>query len=644
MQKLFVFLCVLFPVFAGVAFQFAHTQRARSRTVLACAVVTGASAILLALGGPCILTAKSLFGMNLNAVVTTLDFALLLVFLYYGWRLRNPLIGLLTLVQIAAAIWLHWFIPRETAGSWEIVADSLSFLMVILVSLVGSVICVYAVGYMRIHEEQHRPAESKQPRFFGIMLAFLGLMNGLVLSNNLEWLCFFWEATTLCSFLLIAHDGTPLAIKNATRALWMNLLGGTAFAIALVMLSRMGYQLSLTSVLFPAALGGQKFMVLLPVALLCFAGFTKAAQMPFQSWLCGAMVAPTPVSALLHSSTMVKAGVYMVLRLAPAYLGTALSPAIAVFGGITFLGGAALAVGQKDAKKVLAYSTILNLGLIVACAGMATPESMAAAIILIVFHAITKGLLFLCTGAIEQRIGSRNIEDMRGLYAVMPRTALLLCLGLVAMMLPPFGMLLGKWMALEAAGGARPMIALVVMLGMGSALTLVFLARWAGIVLMGARPGVAPEPEDQPRSMRVALKSLAWSVVILSVFSPVAYAFFAAPMAEGAFSGGIVSLRNDMGAFITYPLAILLGLGAWLAWKRAARSQEKDAAMPPYMSGILTTVDGKPGFLGPMLIKDKAQSANYYLHRIFGEGRLTPICNTASIALLLVMSMAAGTF
>ncbi len=178
--------------------------------------------------------------------------------------------------------------------------------------------------------------------------------------------------------------------------------------------------------------------------LICFAGFTKAAQVPFQSWLLGAMVAPTPVSALLHSSTMVKAGVYVVLRMAPAYAGSFVSDGVALCGAFTFLACAALAIGQSNGKKILAYSTISNLGLIIACAGINTPAATAAAIFLIIFHAVSKALLFLCVGTIEQRIGSRDIEDMRGLAARMPQTAWITITGILTMLLPPFGVLMAS--------------------------------------------------------------------------------------------------------------------------------------------------------------------------------------------------------
>ena len=130
--------------------------------------------------------------------------------------------------------------------------------------------------------------------------------------------------------------------------------------------------------------------LLIPLALLCLAGFTKSAQVPFQSWLLGAMVAPTPVSALLHSSTMVKAGVFVVVRFAPAFAGTFFSQCLTIVGAFTFLVTIALALGQRNGKKILAYSTISNLGLIIACAGINTPTALAAGILLILFHAISK--------------------------------------------------------------------------------------------------------------------------------------------------------------------------------------------------------------------------------------------------------------
>ena len=179
--------------------------------------------------------------------------------------------------------------------------------------------------------------------------------------------------TTLCSYLLIGYTQTPEARTNALRALVMNLAGGLAFALAIAC-----FYNEFRSVELQALIGSRSAFALLPAALLCFAGMTKAAQCPFSSWLLGAMVAPTPVSALLHSSTMVKAGVYLVLRMAPLISGTTVGILVATVGGVTFLVGSLGAIAKQEAKRVLAYSTVANLGLVVLCGGIGTYSAVWA--------------------------------------------------------------------------------------------------------------------------------------------------------------------------------------------------------------------------------------------------------------------------
>jgi ech hydrogenase subunit A len=343
------------------------------------------------------------------------------VVLCVGLKRKNQIIIWLTLAQIVGLVWFEFFVLKDHGHTPAFFADNLSLVMVLIISIIGSLIAVYGIGYMKVHEEHLHLTKSKQPGFFFFIVLFLGAMNGLVLANNMLWMYFFWECTTLCSFMLIGHDNTEIARKNAERALWMNVLGGTAFLFGVILLHKTTGTLSLQDIL---ARGSQFAVagsaILAPMFLLVFAGMTKSAQVPFQSWLCGAMVAPTPVSALLHSSTMVRPASTSSWRLAPLYAGTHFSSFVALFGAFCFLVTAGLAVGQSNGKKVLAYSTISNLALIIACAGINTPAAITAAILLIIFHAISKALLFLCVGAIEQKIGSRDIEAMRGLHAVMP--------------------------------------------------------------------------------------------------------------------------------------------------------------------------------------------------------------------------------
>ncbi|HAF18080.1 MAG TPA: hypothetical protein DCG84_07075 [Peptococcaceae bacterium] len=267
--------------------------------------------------------------------------------------------------------------------------------------------------------------------------------------------------------------------------------------------------LSLSNII---ASGGTEVFLLLPVALMCFTGMIKAAQMPFQNWLLGAMVAPTPVSALLHSSTMVKAGVYLVIRLAPAF-NPVLGMIVAVCGAFTFFAASVLAISQTTGKRVLAYSTIANLGLIIACAGLRTELAIAAAMLLIIFHAISKGLLFMCAGTIEHQIWSREIEDMEGLAEKAPLTTFITITGMLSMFLPPFGMLLGKWMALEAVY-AVPLAAILFVLA--SAATMVFWAKWLGRLLQ-VTPKLGKKIESLSLSYSVPLWSLFVGIFVVGI-------------------------------------------------------------------------------------------------------------------------------
>jgi len=605
----------------------------RSAIVLVTGIVLIASALMLAPLVPFRLGAVTFLGVDLHRGVQAADLLLLLIILYFGFKHRHRVIIALAALQLGLMGYLDGFLVKGPLPVERIFCDHLSLLMVLIISIVGSIICFQAIPYMENHERHYQVAKSRQPRFFFVMLLFLGGMNGLVLFDDLTFIYFFFEVTTLCSFLLIGHDRTTIATRNALRALWMNSVGGLAFVLGMILAYAATGTLALHEFLVAPWLAGAG-TYLLALALLCLAAFVKAAQFPFQSWLLGAMVAPTPVSALLHSSTMVKVGVYMALRLAPGFAGTLLSQSVAVFGAFSFLAGAALAVGQSNGKKVLAYSTISNLGLIFACTGLNTAEAMIAAMLLLAFHAVVKAMLFLSVGAIEQHIESRDIEDMRGLYSVMPLTALITVAGVVMMIMPPFGVLLSKWMAMEAA--ARNLF-VIVMIALGSALTVIYWARWAGTLMSDPFAGRF-RPEHQPVLTWLALGPLCIGSALLSVGAPWLYLRLIAPMMTEPYSpvyafkaGG---LENAYGAFAILPLSVVATLGliiAAVALKRAFRAK----FVSPYLSGIQT---GEPSmFRGPMNQPVKAEAKNYYLDTIFGEARLTDWVNLGGGILLTLI-------
>ena len=285
----------------------------------------------------------------------------------------------------------------------------------------------------------------------------------------------------------------------------LNLLGGIGFALALLWLGMTGGSLELDKLI-----AGGAAIALVPATLIGFAGLTKAAQLPFSSWLLGAMVAPTPVSALLHSSTMVKAGVYAIVRFAPVFANTLPGLCLGLVGGVTFLAASAMAVTQSNAKRVLAYSTVANLGLVVACGGIGTYEAVWAAILLIIFHAVAKSLLFLGVGTVEHQVHSRDIEDMAGLMTNLPRVGLMMLIGMAGMYLAPLGMLISKWATLRAFIDAPGGVIFLILVAFGSAVTVFFWAKWMGLLI--ARPNRG-ENIESPRSERTSSPCSACSPV-----------------------------------------------------------------------------------------------------------------------------------
>jgi ech hydrogenase subunit A len=380
----------------------------------------------------------------MNLALTAFETGIGLYLLYVGVHARRPIIAALVMLQTGLMLWFEWAYGARLQVVHHLFLDKFAIVMALINGLVGGGICLYALGYMReYHEVAHREVADRRPFFFALLFVFMGAMFGVIFANDLLWLFFFWEVTTVCSYLLIGYTRTEEARRNALRALTMNLAGGLAFALAILW----SYKTSGTIEL-QALISSNRAVALVPAALLCFAGMTKSAQFPFSSWLLGAMVAPTPVSALLHSSTMVKAGVYLVLRMAPVITGSGVGLAVALIGSGTFLLTSIAAITANDAKKVLAYSTIANLGLIVLCGGIGTSAAVWAGVLLIIFHALAKCLLFLCVGIVEHKLHSRDIEAMSGLLLKLPRLGIMMLIGMAGMFLAPFGMLISKWAVL----------------------------------------------------------------------------------------------------------------------------------------------------------------------------------------------------
>ena len=610
LAQLLVFL-ILFPLIAAFFLLIAKKDLERDWIVRLSALLIGVVSVFLLVEtyDKGALLVSAIPAEPTGLVMVILEMLIAVFILYLGIKNKKWLVVGLILVQSVMILYFELVYAHAVHVPSNLFIDEFSNIMALIIGIIGSLICVYSLGYMKFFHEHHPEMPDKRPQFFGILFLFLAAMFGLVFSNNILWVYFFWEVTTLCSFLLIGYTKTEEATTNAFNALWMNLLGGVAFMGAILYLGMFGNgMLGLDELLTSG-----KVIALIPAALIGFAGLTKAAQLPFSSWLVGAMVAPTPVSALLHSSTMVKAGVYIIVRFAPIYQFTITGYMIAMAGALTFLIASGMAISQSNAKRVLAYSTIANLGLIVACAGIGTYEAIWAAILLIVFHAISKSLLFLATGSVEHRIKSREIDDMNGLIVRMPKVAAMMVIGIAGMFLLPFGMLISKWAAIRAFIDAPYGFLFVIILAFGSALTLFFWAKWMGKLIAVTSDSKNIEGEVD-HSEWAALTSLAGLSFITTLVFPMISVKLLEPYLMANY-GKVAQLSQDNITIMILMLFLLMVMPLSILV-----TSRKHKHLAPYMGGRTTTHDMR--FSGSLGVQKKTVLSNYYLTDWFGEAKL----------------------
>lgn len=324
--------------------------------------------------------------------------------------------------------------------------DGLSLLFVLLISGIGLAVMVYSIFYLH-HDE-------RLANFYTFIMLFMGAMLGVCTSANLVALYMFWELTSVSSFLLIGfwyEKENPRL--GAQKALLVTMAGGLCILAGIILLRHVGGSFMIDELIANADVIKASPLYPAIVILLLIGAFAKSAQVPLHIWLPTAMEAPTPISCYLHSATMVKAGIYLIARMTPVLGGTHLWGGIITVVGLTSLTfGSLMAVRQFDMKGILAYSTISQLGLIIALLGFGTEAAIAGALFHLLNHSAFKGSLFLMTGIVDHQTGTRDVRLLKGLSKVMPFTALIACIGSFSMAgLPPFSGFLSKEMFMEAA-------------------------------------------------------------------------------------------------------------------------------------------------------------------------------------------------
>jgi len=562
----------------------------------------------------------------IDIIITVVEVLMAVYIITMGIKNKKYLVSVFSAIQTPLMLWFEFTQKTGIEVHSSIVLDKLSGIMLLIVGIIGSLICVYAVGYMKWYHIHHDKYPQRKSFFFAVVFLFLSAMFGLVLSNNLMWVYFCWEITSFCSYLLIGYTKTAEAKNNSFRALTINVGGGLAFAIAIVMIGINYHTLELSTLIAMKP----ETLVLIPVFLLCIAALTKSAQLPFSSWLLGAMVAPTPSSALLHSATMVKAGVYLIIRLAPLLGTTSVGRIVTLVGAVTFLACSLMAIAQSDAKKILAYSTIANLGLIVMCASIGTPESIWAAIMLVIFHAISKSLLFLSVGSIEHQIGSRDVENMDILMHVSQKLTIYMLIGIAGMFLAPFGMLISKWAAMKAFIDSNNIL-IVIILAYGSAATLFYWTKWMGKLVANANVKKINKhkfhiEEEIPIFIQaILIVSACLGFPLISEFAIIPYL----SSVFGIDSITIISSSNATLMLVMLSMLLILPISFIPIHKN-----DKRRIAPIYMAG--ENSGDNESFNGSIGVKREVELHNWYLKDYFGNHRMTLMSNIVALTILCV--------
>lgn len=523
--------------------------------------------------------------------------------------------------QTAQVLDIPW-IP-EIGLAFSLYVDGLALLFALLITGIGALVMLYAGYYFD---------DARQlGRFQALLLAFTGSMLALVMAGNVLTLFIAWELTSIISFLLISFKSSDAEARSgASQALMVTGGGGLALLFGLLLMGTATGSMSLGEILSSGDLLREHPWYAAIVILILLGAFTKSAQFPFHFWLPGAMAAPTPASAFLHSATMVKAGIYLLARFYPVLGDTPLwSQSLLVVGLATMLLAAFLALGQRDLKGILAYTTISQLGAFTALLGLREAAGLQAAIIGLLAHALYKGALFLIAGIIDHATGTRNIDELGGLRRQMPLLAAITAVvGLSMAGVPPLFGFVAKEALLEASL-AQPLVLTVV--AVSAALTVTAALRLFWDVFMGEPPISFPQEEHANHDVHhplgddaydyspyhavpilmgaspglLALLSVVLGVGIAPLLTPLVAAAMGAPVELHLLPPGGVNLP-----LLISVLALLAGTGlfavrhVWLSWSG-----------PGVISGAAfyrATVRAIE-WAGDLILKTQTGSVRYYL-------------------------------
>ncbi|NCI78296.1 monovalent cation/H+ antiporter subunit A [Acinetobacter kanungonis] len=504
--------------------------------------------------------------------------------------------------------------------------DALGLLFSLLITGIGTLIFIYAYYYLS-------PKNSLSKLYLLLML-FMAAMLGISLSNNLILLLIFWELTSISSFLLVGYwSNYDVAQRGSRMALTITGMGGLAMLGGFVLLGQITGTYEIDQILTMSE-QIQSHALFVPTLLLILLGaFTKSAQFPFHFWLPNAMAAPTPVSAYLHSATMVKAGIFLLARLLPIFAGAALYHNIVTFVGLfTLCMAAFFAIFKEDLKGLLAYSTISHLGLIVCLLGIGSPLAVAAAIFHIINHATFKAALFMIAGIVDHETGTRDLRKLSGVWQLLPFTATLTMVTAAAMAgVPLTNGFLSKEMffteLLANLNGPVLILAAIIATFAGIFAVAYSVRLVHGVFFDGPLGEQVPNKEghEPPIGMRAPAIFLAILCIVVGIFPALTVEHIVNSTARAStqlhdFSGTHLAIWHGFNLPLVMSLIALVGGLSFyfaLAKNRKLRSIDLDPALGPFQGKLLFESFLKHLLLTSRKIKRKTETGSLQTYLIW---------------------------
>ncbi len=488
---------------------------------------------------------------------------------FAGWTTLLPLSLFVFLVSIKLEgnepiIYDYEWVPSLNI-SLNFVADGLSLLFGLIITGIGALVYFYSSYYLKKSE--------KLLRFYALLSVFMAAMLGLVFSNNILLTFIFWEMTSISSFFLIGFNNEDIkSRKSAMTALTITGIGGLFLLGFAILLGNYAGTYEILALKEQNQIFSDGWIGGMALAFILIAAFTKSAQFPLHFWLPGAMKAPTPVSTYLHSATMVKAGVFLLLRFSPHFQDNSLwSPLLLTFGGLTMVYSAFHILFRTDLKSILAYSTISALGVLVFLTGIGTNTAITAALIFLVVHALYKASLFLITGIIDHQTGTRDITKLKGLKSKMMPVAI--AGGIVALSsagLPPLVGFIGKDLIYEASLHANNNELLLTIVAIFTNVLLVYAGFLVGIKpFWGKLPASLEDVKAPSYKLFIPPLILAALSILFGLFPAFVSENYVYTLVKNTFDDVIkVKLWHGFNLiFLLSIITLLLGTILFLIWK-----------------------------------------------------------------------------